>query len=273
MTAQLHIETGLRANKTYLSDCYFTTPYKVADITEDRSENKLHLMLMSSSPGILDGDKYNVKIGLAENTSLQLQTQSYQRLFNMKKGALQSIEVRMSEGSSFTYLPHPTVPHKASNFFAANNIYLSQNCRLIWGEVLTCGRKLTGEEFAFSKFHSITKVFLKGKLMVKENLLIEPCGIDVHAIGQLEGYTHQASLIFIGEADVSSIISYINNNLNDEENICFGVSSLPVNGLIIRIMGFKAEQLFTCLKSIGNHLSTIRISDNIKVDKMNIYAS
>lgn len=273
MIAQLYIKTGLTANKTYLSDCFFTTPYKVADITEDRSGNELCLMLMSSSPGILDGDEYQVKIGLADNTLLQLQTQSYQRLFNMKKSAFQNIEVRMSKGSSFTYLPHPTVPHKASNFVATNNIYLSEKCKLIWGEVLTCGRKLTGEEFTFSKFHSITKIFLKDKLVVKENLLIEPANIDINAIGQLEVYTHQASLIFIGEADISSIICYINNNLNEEENICFGVSSLPVNGLIVRIMGFKAEQLFACLKSISKYLSTISISDNIKVNKMKVYAS
>lgn len=257
MIAKLHIETALKNDKTYLSNCFFTTPYKVADITEDRRKNELHLMLMSSSPGILDGDKYEVMIKLKENTSLQLQTQSYQRLFNMKKGASQSIELRMSKGSSFTYLPQPTVPHTSSNFVAVNNIYLSDNCQLTWGELLTCGRKLNGEEFAFSKFHSTTKIFWNNRLVVKENLLIEPDKINVHAIGQLENCTHQASLIFINEAaDTKSIIKDINEKLNQQEGICFGVSSLPVNGVIIRILGFKAERLYSCLKNIANHLSS-----------------
>ena len=41
-------------------------------------------MLMSSSPGILDEDKYLMKIEVAEGCALKLHTQSYQRLFTMK---------------------------------------------------------------------------------------------------------------------------------------------------------------------------------------------
>ncbi len=136
MIARLLIETALKNDRTYLSNCFFTTPFKVADITEDRSKNELHLMLMTSSPGILDGDEFQMEIALQENTSLHLQTQSYQRLFNMKKGASQRMQVRMSKGSFFSYLPQPTVPHKDSNFVTANNIHLANNCTLLWGEVL-----------------------------------------------------------------------------------------------------------------------------------------
>ena len=57
----------------------------MANITEDKTGATLQLMLMSSSPGILDGDEYKIKIELEENCSLQLHTQSYQRLFNMKQ--------------------------------------------------------------------------------------------------------------------------------------------------------------------------------------------
>ncbi len=277
MIAKLHIETALKNDKTYLSNCFFTTPYKVADITEDRTKNELQLMLVSSSPGILDGDEFSMKIKLSENTSLHLQTQSYQRLFNMKQGASQSIEVRMSKGSSFCYLPQPTVPHKDSNFVATNNIYLSGNCTLTWGEVLTCGRKLNGEEFDFSKFHSTTRIFLNDRLVVKENLLIEPRTIKVHAIGQLEGYTHQASLIFIGKAaDSKSIIENIIKRLNQQEGICYGVSSLPVNGIIIRILGLKAEQLYSCLRMIAKHFSEINCNDAASLrskEKEIIYAN
>jgi urease accessory protein len=252
MIARVHIETALKNDRTYLSNCFFTTPYKVVDITEDRSKNELNLMLMSSSPGILDGDELEMKVKLQENTTLHLQTQSYQRLFNMKKGASQIMEVRMDKGSSFSYLPQPTVPHKDSNFTAANNIYLSESCSLVWGEVITCGRKLNGEAFAFSKFHSITRIFLNGRLVVKENLLIEPSNINVHAVGQLEGYTHQASLIFIGEAAATkNLIENTNQKLNEQKDICFGVSSLQVGGIVVRIHGFKAEQLYSCLKAIG----------------------
>jgi urease accessory protein len=44
-------------------------PFKLADITEDRSEKTLRLMMMTSSPGILDGDEYNIQIEVEEDCS------------------------------------------------------------------------------------------------------------------------------------------------------------------------------------------------------------
>lgn len=255
MTATLHIQTAIREHSTYLKNTYFTTPFKVANITEDKKARPLHLMLMSSSPGILDGDQYQIKIELEEGCSLQLHTQSYQRLFNMKQGASQSLDVILSPDSSFCFLPHPAVPHAASVFKSVNKIYLAKNCSLVFGEILTCGRKLNGEVFLFSKYHNITEVFLQNKLIIKENLLIEPATINLAAIGQLEGFTHQASLIYLhATADEKIISELVNAFLLNQTEIIFGITSAPANGLIVRILGYKAEQLHDCLKMIATIL-------------------
>src|SRR5215207_11190836 len=116
MIAKLQVQVALCNNKTILKNAFYSQPFKLADITEDRSGKTLRLMMMSSSPGILDGDEYNIKIELEEDCLVQLETQSYQRLFNMKKGASQVLEIKMAKGSSFVFLPHPSVPHESSIF-------------------------------------------------------------------------------------------------------------------------------------------------------------
>jgi urease accessory protein len=252
MIAKLHIEIVVKNGITCLKQSYCTSPFKVVNITEDKSSPQLQLMLMNSSPGILDEDDYEQKIELEENSSLQLHTQSYQRLFNMKKGAKQLMEVYLQKGSSFIYLPHPSVPHENSAFVAINKFFLSSGCRLIWGEILTCGRKLNGEVFQFSKYHSITEVFINNKLVIKENLLMQPSLIDPTVIGQLEGFTHQASFIFLDEkANCINMADTIYEFLSLQQEITFGVTAAPANGLIIRILGYKAEQLHDCLKAIA----------------------
>lgn len=258
MIAKLHIETILKSGITCLKQSYFTPPFKVANITEDKRSPSLQLVLMSSSPGILDGDEYELKIELEENSSLQLYTQSYQRLFNMKKGAKQLMEVNLHKGSSFVYLPHPSVPHENSVFIASNKFFLSTGCRLMWGEILTCGRKLSkgllsgnDEIFRFSKYHSITEVFIEHKLIIKENLLMKPSVIDPNVIGQLEGFTHQASFIFLDEkTDCIDAADTIHEYLSLQREIVFGITAAPANGLIIRLLGYKAEQLHDHLKAI-----------------------
>ena len=44
MKAKLHLATALRNDKTYLKTWFFMLPFKVADITEDKSENILRLV-------------------------------------------------------------------------------------------------------------------------------------------------------------------------------------------------------------------------------------
>ncbi|MBW4891840.1 urease accessory protein UreD [Mucilaginibacter sp. HMF5004] len=248
MIAELHIVTKLRDGITHLGKTYCTPPFKLADVREDKRDPTLQLMLMSSSPGILDGDEYHVKIEVDENCALDLQTQSYQRIFNMKGSAVQQFEVVMQPHSVFSYIPHPSVPHEASSFTTRNKIHLADDCKLIWGEVLTCGRKLNGEVFLFNKYHSITEVFLNGKLIIKENLLMQPGQSNLNAMGQMEGYTHQASLICIGYQTLKEII---NSYLTNEQHIAYGVTEGPKCAIIVRILGQKSEQLHHCLKYIA----------------------
>ena len=210
---------------------------------------------MSSSPGILDGDEYDITIEVAENCSLQLHTQSYQRLFTMKEKATQQMQVHLMAGAGFSFIPHPVVPHEQSHFIARNRIYLSRNCDLIFGEILTCGRKLNNEIFLLSKYHNITEIFMDDKLVVKENVLMQPAVIDINAIGQLQGFTHQASLIYLsGQANVKEVIADITDMLSLKKDISVGITAAPINGVIIRILGQKAEQLFDCLKQVAGRL-------------------
>ena len=104
MIAELHIQTALRNEVTFLKKAYYSPPFKVSDITEDKKEKTLHLMIMNSSPGVLDEDKYQMKIELSKGCAFQLHTQSYQRLFAMKKSASQILEVRQAPDSFFCFL-------------------------------------------------------------------------------------------------------------------------------------------------------------------------
>ena len=255
MNAQLQLQVAYKDGRSYVKKNFFTTPFKVANITEDKTARELHLMLMSSSPGILDGDVYDIKIEVEENASLQLYTQAYQRLFHMKQGATQQLEMHLADESQCCFLPHPSVPHEQSIFCTHNNFYLGSNCRFIFGEVLTCGRKLNGEVFLFSKYQSITQVFLNNKLVIKENLLMQPSLINVHAIGQLEGFTHQASMIYLQpDIDCKKLQTAIIELLSTEKNMELGISAAPVNGLIIRLLGHGAEQLYNCLQRVAEIL-------------------
>ncbi len=257
MIASLHIQAARRGENTFPKKMFFSPPFKLADVTENRRDPFLHIMQMSSSPGILDGDRYHIKVEVEDDCHLQLHTQSYQRLFSMVDGARQEMEVHVGKGASFVYLPHPCVPQENSIFNAYNKIFLSAGATLIWGEVITCGRKLNGELFKFSKYHSKTEVFLHNKLIIKENVLLKPEAGNLHGMGMLEGFTHQAGLIFHGgETASEATISAACELLETQTDIIFGITKGPASGIQMRILGNKSEQLIECLKIVSDLLIT-----------------
>jgi len=242
---QIQITTAFKNGGTFLKDSFHSHPFKVANITENKKEDLLRLMITSSSPGVLNGDQNHFDITLEENASLHLTTQGFHRIFSNATAASQSVSVRMANNASFIFLPHPTVPHAASQYLSTNHIDLQKKHFLIWSETITCGRKLSGEEFKFIKFQNITQIYLDGKLAINENVILEPSREPFHRIGQLEGFTHQSSLLFLNDVvDMSQVAVEANHFLSEKKDIIFGISRLPVNGLIFRILGQKGEKLF-----------------------------
>ena len=251
MLSELQIATAGRDNKTYLKHCYFTRPFKVADISGQRGAG-LHLTLMSASPGILDGDEYEMEVVVAPGNQLHLYTQSYQRIFQMQGGARQRFSVTLGAGSSFYYLPHPSVPHENAVFSGHNKIRMAKDSRLIWGEIITCGRKLSGEIFRCRHFQSVTEIYVEEQLVFKDVTLLEPATIPAGVLGQWEGFTHQASLYWYdSEEDMTAMAAGIHDLLAAEPGIRAGVSRTGAGALLLRVLGQGGEQLYQLFKKIA----------------------
>ena len=200
MISRVSIESEVKNGITQLKSAFFNTPFKVVDIREDKKNPLLELILMSSSPGVLDEDELYFDYILHENSQLEVTTQSFQRLFTMEKSAFQETKVILKENSFLSYLPHPCVPHKGSSFKSSNTIYLEKNASVLWGEIFTCGRKLKEEVFEFKQFQSLTKIYKEDKLVFFENLYLKPSESNPMNLGHYEGFTHQLSLVFLHDS-------------------------------------------------------------------------
>ncbi|HEY1164839.1 MAG TPA: urease accessory protein UreD [Chitinophaga sp.] len=265
MISELKIGTGVRNGITYLKESYYTKPFKLADIGVYRADKALCLMLMTASPGMLNGDDYRITINVSAGARLQLQTQAYQRLYSMQTGARQQMDVEVGEKALFSYVPHPIVPHTDAVFEGHNRINLSEGSRLIWGEILTCGRKLNGEVFKFRLFHNLTELRYKGKLILKDNVMIQPARLNVYEPGEMEGFTHQATLIYADtRQDAPPVADRLLELLAHEEDIAFGVTQSAGPAIVLRILGHGAEQLFNCMRSMETVLWTLSPSPSLR---------
>ena len=246
------LKTGLR-NQTILKDVYFTPPFNLVEVRENKKNHLLEMMVMSSSPGILNDDFYDINIEVINGSALNLQTQSYQRIFVSEKGTTHNMAILVGEDAYFSHAPHPVVPHKGARYTSKNTIHLKKSSTLLWSEILTCGRKYMaeGERFLFKKHHAITEIYVEGVLVFKDNLFVVPEEIDLNQFGQYEGYTHQGSLFFIApDIDIAARIEEISQRLSSEMDISYGITKILDNAYLLRILGNEGEQLFKLFTEI-----------------------
>lgn len=256
MVSNLDITVAHRAGYSYLKDAYTTQPFRIVPVGQNRSDRAAYLMIMSSSPGILSGDEHRINIRVEADAMLQLKSQSYQRLFDMEGSASQYISVKMRENSNFAYVPHPVVPHQNSSFFSTNKIEMADHCSLILSEIITCGRKHSGELFQYSHFQNLTEVYHRQKLILKDNVLLQPAIMPLNSLGILEGYTHQGTFMFVNTKGIvpDELIAHFYPQLQQLTNVEAGISPIQQTGFVIRILGNGAEPLFDFFQQVQNHI-------------------
>ena len=86
-----------------------------------------------------------------------------------------------------------------------------------------------------------------------------PGKIGMDVIGQMEGFTHQASLIRLSPLlAVNEKKEAILDYLAAQKDILAGVTTAPVNGLIVRMLGNGGEQLFECVKQMAEIINSTK---------------
>jgi urease accessory protein len=234
-----------------MSDCFFTSPFKVAKpFYHDNGYTEI--MVMCASPGILAGDKYNTRFDLSDNTKTIISEQSYRKLYNTGDDfSRQNTQIQAGENATLFYVPYPLIPFAGSRFRSRTDIDLHPSSKLIYGEILACGRDGMGERFAFSEFSSRTAVSVDGKMVFLDNSRLlggddaaKDCEADFSGLGFFEGYSCHGVFFLYGFNDVS---------LPDCEGIEAAVSKSSA-GFTIRALGGSGNSLY---RFAGNLFSLI----------------
>ncbi len=100
MKALIDLSVVYKQDRSVQDRFFFSAPFKLVSMNEEGNDT-LQLMLMNVSPGILDGDNYNLQVEVEKEASLQLHTQAYQRLFTMTGSAQQQFLIKIGPNACF----------------------------------------------------------------------------------------------------------------------------------------------------------------------------
>lgn len=244
--------------ETYLREMRFTAPYKVLSPFK-RDDGSIEVMILAVSAGIMEGDTQQIELETEPGAVMECTSQSFEKIHKMNEGyAKRETQIRVADDSTLIYRPLPVIPFAQSDFVSRTEIHLAgAQSRMIYQEILSCGRSASGERFAYRRYDARILVRREGKLVYRENCRFDPNRYEMEEVGMFEGHSHLANLLVFGmmEAVDEERKNQIREMLENDQEICGGLSVTAYGDTVIRIFGDRAQKLQEVCEEICKAIS------------------
>ena len=275
--SELKIKASLNsAGKTVLEDQFFTAPFKIMKPFA-RDDGGITVYQQSASAGIMAGDQQKHDFFVNDGATLELVSQSFEKIFKMDDGAVAVRNIVAQVGSSalFVYTPLPCMPFAGSAFESKTVISLKDSTsRLVYADCICCGRKAHGEAFDYRYYKNLVEIRRESdcKLIYRDNTIFEgsDCGLFPERKAFMQTpvmygqYSHSGTMLLFGfgvkPADLFGSLGlepkllYTTRNLEEAEKTAVpqvSVTQTEGSGIAIRVLANSAEQVQKIFESVS----------------------
>lgn len=229
--------------KTRLKNVYYTPPFKITSPFET-SSGRTKIIQMSSSAGIMAGDCYEMNLKIGQKSRVEWTTQSYEKIHKMNENAhaQRTCSIRIERDSELVYFPQATIPFANSDFDGRTSVSLEdETSRLVYTDILGCGRAAMGESFAWRNYRNVLHVYRGKRLIYRENLHLLPTVQKLDGIGFFEGQTHTGSMLLCGYSFDTDRLNGMIREVNEKREVVCGMSRLWQGDYVIKCLGDRAQ--------------------------------
>ena len=231
--------------RSAIDEVRFTAPFKITSPFYGEG-NRLQVMLLSVSAGVMAGDDQQIHIDVGDGADGEILSQSYEKIHKMEPGesARRETTLDVGAGATLSYAPLPTIPYAGSSFSCETNVRLKDGTsRFFYADILACGRAARGERFAYRRNRNAMKAYLAGRLIYADNAVFEPAHMDMGGYCLYEGYSHLLSLFAAGFAPGGDAMQRIHELIQRMPETKAGVSLTGSGALCVRALADGSEPL------------------------------
>ena len=255
-----------KSGRTFIKDSFFTSPFKIMKPFQ-KDDGGISVFQQTASPGILAGDRQEHNIIVEKAASLEIVSQSFEKIFKMEENELaeRKICAKVGEGAALIYAPNPCIPFAKSNFHSSTKITLAKDSRLIYEDCICAGRVAGGEVFDFTRYKNMIEIWREGRLIFRENLFLEGSDGQTHPERKalLQGktmfgdFTHCGSMLIFGYSKITSL-EKLRSALGLEEKLLYTEEKAKSNPQKIQIEVTENEYGDFIIRCLSNRAESIQ---------------
>jgi urease accessory protein len=253
-TAVLRATARQIGDKTVLTERYHEAPLKIAKSIYEEDSGRLCIYIMDVSPGLLDGDRYELKLHLENNAHLILTNQSFAKIHPTPLQSAEMIQsLYIGKDAILEYFPEPTIPYAGSRFIGQVKVHLGEEAIFLYADIVTPGRTHRGELFQYESFSNRLEVYRQDRLIAWDQFHLEPSIHDYRGLGAMEHYTHSGTFWVFAEQAGEPLLERLCSLLPQTEEpsgILAAASLTAEQGLVVRMLSTNVWQLQKLVKQL-----------------------
>ncbi|AVT37045.1 urease accessory protein UreD [Plantactinospora sp. BB1] len=247
-----------RGDRTVLGDLYRQSPLLVqrALYWDEEMPDLPCVMILTTSGGVLQGDRLHLDIELGPDAQAHVVTQAATKIQEMDANyGTQSQRLTLAENAYLEFLPEPVIPFRHSRFVSDTRVRLPESATLLYAEVLQPGRKYyrDGELFAYDLFSAALRAErLDGRELFVEKFVITPARFPVTRLGMMDRFHVFGNVVLLTSPErAARVLARTAAPVWDEETpLASAVNRLPNDaGLVCKVLGQETEPVRAAVRA------------------------
>lgn len=229
----------------------FSAPVHLSKPHHD--EGWLVVNMASPTPGLLAGDRVDVRVGVEPGARLLLTAPSASRIHTMTTGHAEwRQEFRVTARGTLDYWPEYLIPQTGSRYRQRSVLHIEPGGTLLWTESVAPGRVASGEIFAFTELRIATDLHVGAAHMARERYSMMKDDATQRALLHQFSTPYYASVLCVSpqlDADDLMRISALHN-----EDTWLGASRLGETAWAVKIITSSSPSLRQAIYAVRAQL-------------------
>ncbi|MEU3115694.1 urease accessory protein UreD [Micromonospora chalcea] len=245
-------------DRTILRDVFRQSPLLVqrALYWDEEMPGLPCVMILTTSGGVLQGDRLSIDVDLGPGAQAHLVTQAATKIQEMDANyGTQTQSFTLAEDAYLEFLPEPVIPFRRSRFVSDTVVRLPETATMLYAEVLQPGRKYyrDGEIFAYDLFSTTLRAHRPdGRPLFVEKFVITPGRFPVTRIGMMDRFHVFGNVVLLTDPDrAARVFERTATPVWDERTpLATAVSRLPNDaGLVFKVLGQETEPVRAAVRA------------------------
>lgn len=244
-------------DKTIATKRFYEGLVKVSPTIKMDRENIPTFYLLQLGGGYIEGEKYKNRFKLKDNARSIITTQAAAKVYKCPNNIMtqQETEIELGKNSVLEYITDNVILYKDAIYKQVNNIYLDKSSTLIYSDGITAGWSPERENFKYRSVQLKSNVYVNNKLVLLDNLIVNPNSNDVTKLGFFEEYLNFGTLLVINKNIDNKVIDELRGVIEKLNlPVDFGISKLEINGFVLRVLGNLTQHIEQVTGACHNYI-------------------